>query len=265
MENGVLLAERKDNIGTLILNRPEKRNSLSVEMLLKLIETLEKWAADEDIRAVVITGSGDRAFCAGFDVLSIPTEVSKETAELLKKGHPVEQAMNAVKNFPWPTIAMLNGYAMGAGFNLPMCCDIRIAADDVRMGIPPARLGLVYHPEGIKQVIEAIGFARAREVFFTGRLYDPQDVREMGLVHHMVERDKLSEYTYNLAAEIAENAPLSLKGIKRILNMLGGSMKLKENDMNEAAMLIAQAINSEDLKEGQAAFVQKRKPVFKGR
>ena len=264
MESDVLLKERKGNVGTLILNRPHKGNSLSVGLLFELIKALEEWAKDDTVRALVITGSGEKAFCSGFDVRSIPTEITSENAIALKNKNPVEQALNMVKNYPYPTIAMLNGYAMGAGFNLAMCCDIRIAADDVRMSIPPAKLGLVYHPEGIKQVMEALGMARAREVFFTGRLYSAENVKEMGLVHHSVPKLKLSSMTYELAEEIAANAPLSLKGIKRILNMLGNSMALSDENMKEAMALIAQSFNSEDLKEGQLAFIQKRKPNFKG-
>ncbi len=261
----MLLKERKGNVGTLTLNRPEKRNSITVEMLIELVNTLEEWADDDTVRVVVITGSGDRVFSGGFDVLSIPTEITPEIAKTFKNRNPVEQALNCVKNYPYPTIAMLNGYALGAGFNLTMCCDIRIAADDVRMGIPPAKLGLVYHSEGIKQVVEALGMARAREVFFTGRLYSAEDVAKMGLVHRMVPRSELESTTYALAEEIAENAPLSLKGMKRIFNMFADNMVLSEDDMKEAAMIIAQSFNSEDIKEGQLAFVQKRKPVFKGR
>ena len=265
MANDVLLKDIKGNVGTLTFNRPQKRNSLTVEMLLQLVKTLEEWARDDSIRVVVITGIGDKAFCAGFDVLSIPTEITPEMAESLKGTHPVEKALNTVKNYPYPTIAMLNGYAMGAGFNMTMCCDIRIGADDVRMGIPPAKLGLVYHPEGVKQVVEALGMARAREVFFTGRLYSAEDVVKMGLIHQSVPKSELADVTYALAEEIAENAPLSLKGIKRILNMLGDSMTLSEENIKEAALIIAQSFNSEDIKEGQLAFIQKRKPVFKGK
>ncbi len=265
MEKNLLLKEIKGHVGTLVFNRPEKRNALTVDMLLDLAGTLDEWAKDDSIRVVVITGAGDKAFCGGFDVLSIPTELKAEDRKALQTHNAVERALSSVKGYPYPTIAMLNGYAMGAGFNIAMCCDIRVAADHVRMGMPPARLGLVYHPEGVKQVVEAIGMARAREVFFTGRLYGAEDVRKMGLVHHMVQRAELESFTYNLAQEISENAPLSLKGIKRILNMLSESLRLSDDQMNEAALLVAQAFMSEDLKEGQTAFIQKRKPEFKGK
>lgn len=265
MENDLLLKEVKGNVGTLTLNRPAKRNSITADMLLDLIETLEEWEAAGDVRAVVITGSGDKAFSGGFDVLSIPTELTPETAKFLKDKSPVVGGLAALKDYPYPTIAMINGYALGAAFNLTMCCDIRIAADDARMGIPPAKLGLVYPLEGTMQVVEAIGMARAREVLFTGRLYSAEDVERMGLVHQMVPKAELHDTVYKLADEIAENAPLSLKGIKTILNMLAKSVDLNEEDTLKADILVARAFNSEDIKEGTQAFIQKRKPIFKGR
>jgi len=270
MAEEILLRERKGNVGTLILNRPDKLNSMSVELLLELIKAVNECAADDTIRCLVITGAGDKAFCAGFDIKSIPTNFSAKDAQSLeakaiRANMPIEQLMNSLKNYPYPTIAMLNGLTIGAGFNLAMCCDIRIAADTVLMGIPPAKLGLVYFPGGIKQVAEALGMARAREVFFTGRIYGPEEVRRMGLAHQMVPAAELSNTTYRLAEEISENAPLSLKGIKKILNMLEAQTALTETGQKEAELLMAQAFMSEDLKEGQLAFLQRRKPQFKGR
>jgi enoyl-CoA hydratase/carnithine racemase len=261
----LLRRERRGSIGTLVLNRPEKNNALSVELLLDLHQALTEWSNDDSIRALVITGSGEKAFCSGFDILSIPTQLTPQMEELLKKHNPLELVFSGVKNYPYPVIAMLNGHVFGAGFNLAVCCDMRIAADDIRMGMPPAKLGLVYHPEGIKQFEEALGAARTREVFFTAKTYDAQQIRDMGLVHYMVPRAELADRTYTMAEEIASNAPLSLKGTKRIMNMLGNCVSLSQEDLKEAEALINAAFNSEDLKEGQAAFVQKRKPEFKGR
>jgi enoyl-CoA hydratase/carnithine racemase len=265
MENNVLLKEIKGNVGTLTINRPEKRNSLTADLLFDLIKTLEEWAEAGEVRVVVLTGTGDKAFSGGFDVRSIPTQNTPETAEVFRNQNPVERSLDAVKEYPYPTIAMINGYVLGAAFNLTMCCDIRIAADHVRMGIPPAKLGLVYPPGGLKQIVEAIGMARAREVFFTGRLYDPEDVLRMSLVHQMVPRSELESATYAIAEEIAENAPLSLKGIKKILNMLGKSLEFSDEDWKEAVKLSTMSFLTEDAKEGQLAFIEKRKPMFKGR
>ncbi len=265
MTRGELIRERTGRVGTLTINRPTKSNALTVGVLFEMKEALEEWAGGGEVHAVVITGAGTRAFSGGFDVASIPTDVTEDSAGFLTGQNPVERVLNAVRDFPYPTVAMINGIAIGAGFNLAMCCDIRIAADDVRMGIPPARLGLVYHLEGVRQVVEAVGMARAREVFFTGRTYGPREVREMGLVHHMVRRTGLSRTTYALAEEIAGNAPISLTGIKRILNLVGRGPAPAEKDRKEAEDLMVRAFASEDLKEGLAAVRERRRPRFSGR
>jgi enoyl-CoA hydratase/carnithine racemase len=131
--------------------------------------------------------------------------------------------------------------------------------------MPPARLGLVYHPEGLVEFVQAIGMAATRELFFTARTYLAQQAKEMGLVSHLVPKDELSGFTYEMAREIASNAPIALKSTKTILNMLEKNMALSADDKAQAQMLQALGFVSEDLKEGQLAFMEKRKPVFKGR
>jgi enoyl-CoA hydratase/carnithine racemase len=266
----ILLRERRGKVGVLVLNRPEKANALSLELIAELRTALAQMASDDSIRVLVLRGSGARFFCAGFDIPSIPADFSEgaDADAVLKSVYsrmPLPQLMADLKNYPYPTIAMLNGAAIGAGFNLAMCCDLRIASDQVEMGITPARLGLVYFPEGIKQVAEALGTARSREVFFTGAIYGPAEVKNMGLVHQMVLASELENATFQLAEQIAENAPLSLKGMKKILNMLGRGMELSESERREAEMLLAQSFCSHDLKEGIRSFLQKRKPEFRGR
>ena len=265
MENDILLVEKKGLVATLLLNRPEKRNSLSPDLLIRLHQTIEEFKRDDEARCLVIRGSGNKAFSSGYDIASIPTKVDPEIAEKLKSQNPQDLAMNSVLNYPYPIIAMLNGYAFGAGCELSVCCDIRVAGDHIRMGVPPAKLGLVYPLDGIMRFVRVLGIPLTRELLCTGRFYDARQVREMGLVNHMMPREELEAFTYELAEEIAGNAPLSVKGTKRILNLLAGSPRIDEEARREAEMIVAEAFNSDDLKEGQTAFLEKRQPVFKGR
>jgi enoyl-CoA hydratase len=265
LEKDVLIKRISGNVGSLIFNRPDRGNSLTPELLADLHLTLKKWAEADLVRCVVITGNSEKAFSSGYDISAIPTELSPEAAELLKTTNPLTLALDSVKNFPFPVIAMINGYCFGAGLNLAICCDMRIGADHIKAGMPPAKLGLVYHPEGLSQFIEVAGMSKTREIFFTGRTYQGRETKEMGLVDHLVHADKLSETVYAIADEVSKNAPLSLKGTKRILNMIGKHSLMASEYINEAQALISEAFNSDDLKEGQAAFTEKRQPAFKGR
>src|SRR4030043_1748224 len=260
MSTEILLVEKKDRVGTLIFNRPEKRNSLSPDLLIRVHQTLEDFAQEDLIRTVIIRGVGEQAFSSGYDIAAIPTEVPPRTQEKLRDQNPLELALASVINFPYPVIALLNGYAFGAGCELAVCCDLRIGADDIRMGMPPAKLGLVYPLAGLMRFVLVIGFSKTREIFFTGRYYSAQRAKEIGLVDYLLPRPELESFAYEMAQEIAGNAPLSVRGTKRILNLLSQSISLSDEDRREANRLIAQAFKSEDLNEAQTAFLQKKKP-----
>lgn len=265
MRKTMLIKEILDNVGTLKINRPEQGNALSVDLLIELHLILKEWAETGEVRVVVITGNSEKAFSSGFDIAAIPTDLTPEAAEILKKSNPLELALNSVKEFPYPVIAMVNGYCFGAGLNLAICCDIRIGADHIKAGMPPVKLGLVYHPQGLSQFVEVLGMAKTREIFLTGHTYAGKEVHEMGLVDHQVPAGVLSDTVYAMAGEISRNAPLSLKGTKKILNMIGKYALIAPEDIREAETLIAGAFNSADLKEGQTAFLEKRKPGFTGK
>lgn len=260
----VLREEIVGNIGILTLNRPEKRNALSPELLVLLHLTLSRWSERGDVRAVIITGGEGRAFSSGFDVTAIPTDVSPEMAELLKTTNPLTLGLDSVRNYPYPVIAMMNGYAFGAGLNLAICCDIRIAVDTIKVGMPPAKLGLVYTAEGLKHFCDVLGTAVTREVFFTARTYEGPEVLAAGFVNRMVPAAELQNVTMNTAGTIAANAPLSLTGMKEILNMLDRNRELSQKDRDRAEALVKQGFASQDLVEGQTAFLEKRAPVFTG-
>lgn len=265
MEERPLLVQRKNNLVTLLLNRPGKKNSLSPELVEILNHTLEKLSMDDSVRVVVIRGAGDQAFCSGYDIRSLPTRRCGDIHAKLKTLSPVESLFKAVINFPFPVIAMINGVAFGAGCELAICCDIRIAAEDVRIGMPPAKLGLVYPWTGLQRFIQTIGLRSAREIFLTGRSYEGERLKEIGLVDYLVSGEALETFTYQMAEEIAANAPMALKGTKRVLNLLTQSAQPGKSDLTEAESITEAAFLSEDLKEGRQAFMEKRKPRFRGK
>ena len=160
---------------------------------------------------------------------------------------------------------MINGVAFGAGCELAVCCDIRIGADNIRIGMPPAKLGLVYPWSGLQRFIQVIGLKSTKEMFFTGRTYEGVRLKEIGLVDYLIRGDKLEAFALRMAEEIAANAPLALKGTKRVLNLILGAPRLDKRNLAEAESISQTSFYSEDLKEGQLAFLQKRKPLFKGR
>lgn len=265
-ESDVLLHERRRHIGVITFNRPRHRNALSPQLLRELCQVLADWAASGDVRVLVLTGAGDKAFSAGYDISAIETvgPGHKETRPSGATGTPFEQALDAVKNFPFPTIAMINGHCFGGALHLALCCDLRIAADHISIGMPPAKLGVVYGPEGLLQFIQVLGSAKARELLFTGRPYRGNQITDMGLVGQLVPAEQLADTVFTLAEAIANNAPLALKGIKRIMNMVEEPL-FGEALRAEARQLVAESFRSADLKEGQAAFLEKRKPVFTGK
>ncbi|MFP4445234.1 MAG: enoyl-CoA hydratase/isomerase family protein [Desulfosudaceae bacterium] len=260
-----LIVEQRDRIGVLTLNRPEKRNALTPQLLVELHLALEKWSENKAVRVIVIRGGGNRAFSAGYDVSALPVDVTPEAAEILKRENPLALALDSIRSFPWPVIAMMNGYAFGAGLNLAMCCDLRLAARGINVGMPPARLGLVYHPEGLRQFLRVLGPAVTREVFLTARTYEGEEVRQQGFVHRLFPAEELAAAVFDCAGQIAANAPLAVRGMKEILNMLDQGEAVTAENLARAEALIQHSFASRDLAEGQAAFLEKRKPDFEGR
>ncbi|MCK5165022.1 MAG: enoyl-CoA hydratase/isomerase family protein [Desulfobacula sp.] len=261
--DNLLLIEKKGFIAFLTIHYPEKRNALTPELLMDLHLTLEIFSKNDDIRCVVIRGSGDKTFSSGYDIAAIPVDQLPGTPQEVPD--VMLQAFATIKKFPYPTIAMLNGHAFGAGFNLCACCDIRIAADDIRLGMTPARLGVPYHPEGIQQFIEAFGLARTKEIFYTADIFQGKTLLLRGLVDHMVPKADLEDFTHDYAQKITQNAPLSLKGIKNIITMFENDMALNQFNLDKAEKLMQKCFQSDDLKEGQAAFMEKRIPKFTGK
>lgn len=265
MKHPFIGVEKKAHLCTLTINRAEKKNSLNVELVERFQSTLKELAEDNEVRAVVLRGAGDKAFCSGFDIGSLPTRPGGGADQRLKSLDRVEALLQLLTDFPCPVIAMLNGSAFGLGCELAVCCDIRIGASDIRMGMPPAKLGLVYPWTGLQRFIQRIGLQSTKEIFLTGRTYTGERLKAMRLADYLVPAADLEEFTYAMAGEIAENAPLALKGIKKIINLLMQSNQPNEMQSREARTIFRAALLSEDMQEGQAAFLEKRKPRFRGK
>ncbi len=254
-----ILVKTEDSVCTLTINRPRKRNSLTPEILKSLTEEFLRLGKTTEIRCVVITGSGKRAFCSGYDIAAISEE---ETA--IENSHPLTEAMRAVKSYPLPVIAMINGHAFGAGLELAVTCDLRVCADDVKLAIPPVKLGVTYHYSGIKQFLNLVGPGFTRELFLTGNPVNAQRALEKGLVDHIVKRQSLEEFTYGLADGISTNAPLSMISIKKMINIWEQGRRLSEEDEKLIKSAFADVRQSSDSREGKKAFLEKRKAFFKG-
>ena len=265
MAENHLIQTIDDRVCRLVISRPGKRNSLTPELLLDLEAALDHLARSDDVRAVIISGAGERAFSAGYDIAAIPADLPPEERKKRLPENFLYRTIRAIRDYPYPVLAMINGHAFGGGCELAASCDIRIAAPEIKMGMPPAKLGWVYSPEGLVRFVQAIGLTATKDMFFSGRPLTGTRAYEIGLVNHLVPKPELEDFSLTLAREIGANAPLSLKGTKRMLTMLAANSALNGDQLTEAQALVDLALDSDDLKEGQAAFLEKRKPVFRGR
>jgi enoyl-CoA hydratase/carnithine racemase len=252
--------EPAPGVARLTISNPEKRGALDRPLLDALREAL----AFLDARCVVLSGEG-RAFCAGYDVEALMAEGYDDGDD--EAAHPFPAALAAIEAYPYPVLAALNGYAIGGGLELAVACDLRIAADGIQLGMPPAKLGVVYPHAGLRRFLTTIGGARTRELFLTGRRIDAATAERWGLVSEVVvPAAALADRALTLAGEIAANAPLSLRGNKAAIRALAAAAGTL--DPATAAALDADrraAFASEDLREGLRAFAEKRAPVWRGR
>lgn len=261
LASGKLLQdEPASGVIRLRISNPAKRGALDHEML----DTLAATVRGLDARCVVLTGDGN-VFSAGYDIGNLDEQNFAERSEKLV-AHPFHDALAALEDYEYPVIAGLNGHAIGGGLELALTADIRIAASGIRLGMPPAKLGLVYSHTGLRKFLDVIGVAHTNELFFSGRNIDAERAAEIGLVNHVVDGEKLEATVLGLAAEIAANAPLSLKGNKRIIRALREARsKLPDELERELVELRESCFFTEDFREGVRAFSEKRPPVWRDR
>jgi enoyl-CoA hydratase/carnithine racemase len=259
----LLLDHPTEAVARLTLNNPEKRNPLDHEVLAAIAAALPNLAEGIETRCVIITGTG-RAFSAGYDIGAIPDGSFERDAEALV-AHPFQAAMDAVSAHPYPVVAALNGHCLGGGLELAVRCDLRVCAERAKLGMPPAKLGLIYSHTGLERFIDVVGVARTRELFLTGRNLDAARAERVGLVNWTVPDDEVEAFSLDLAAEVAANAPLSVTGNKLAIETLSQFSRLTPEQERELIELRESCFVSEDFREGIAAFAEKRKPRWRGR
>lgn len=257
-----LVATKEGAIGWIIFNNPERHNAVSLEMWQSLPLVLDSFNADSDVRIIVLKGAGEKAFVSGADISQFKEK--RSSAEAVKIYNTTSDAASeALRNCPKPTIAMIRGYCIGGGTATAVNCDVRIAADNARFGVPAAKLGLGYRFSGINRLATLVGPSFAAEIFFTARQFTAQEALQMNLVNRVVPAAELEQYTRDYADTIAKNAPLTIAAVKRAL--IEYNKDPAQRDIALCHKMVDDCFASEDYKEGQAAFMEKRKPVFKGR
>lgn len=260
----LVLCHQQDAIVTLTLNRPEKHNAMSPDLLAVLREHLQRLAADTNVRVLIIRGQGTQAFTSGYDIGRLPERQGNTRVTPSAEQGLFPQVLHAVRTFPAPVIAMIYGFCMGGGLELAATCDIRLAAETGRFCMPPARLGVLYSGEGVLRFVNLIGIANTCEIFYTACTFDAQRAREMGLVNQVMPVADLEPQTYAMAHQIAHNAPLSVQNTKKLLAQVQSFQ-----DFSAHAEMIQrlrdECLQSDDFQEGRRAFLEKRRPLFQGR
>jgi enoyl-CoA hydratase/carnithine racemase len=256
MAQEILIVDRHGNYASLTLNRPERRNALNAQLIEEMDRALASLEEDASICALLIKGAG-ATFCSGIDLREV---------ERMKNPHSplgIQRLLARLEKFPVPTIAAIQGAALAGGLELALHCDLRIAADNARLGMTVARVGLVVPFELTRKLIQAIGAGGAAEILFTGEPVGAQRAYEMGMVHEVVDAAALDSAISSWIKKIAGNAPLSLRVIKaNIRRCMSAAFAAEHKDLDEMAR---QVRSSEDAKEGVRAFLEKRKPVWRAR
>jgi len=260
MSQPTVLTETRDGTCLITLNRPDMMNSLSLQMLAELTAALDEAAYDPTLRCVIITGAGEKAFCAGAD---LKERAGMNEIEVRRTVSTIRKTMDLVENLPVPTIAAVNGVALGGGAEIALACDLRIVADTAKMGLTETSLAIIPGAGGTQRLPRIIGKAKAKELIFTARRVDAAEALALGLANRVAPLAHLMDEAKKLAGEICQNGPLALRAAKKAINR-GMEMDI-DNALAMESTCYETIISTEDRVEGLTAFREKRKPVYKGK
>jgi enoyl-CoA hydratase len=254
-----LLVERQDRVAFITINRPEKRNALNLKTREEGAAALDELAEDDSVRVVIITGAGDKAFIAGADIGEFAGRTSVEQRSVMLG----RSLFTAIDSFPKPVIAMINGYCLGGGNELAMACDLRIASETASFGQPEINLGIIPGGGGTQRLTRLVGEGKAMELILTGEIIDARTAALLGLVNMVVPLEELRAKTLEIANRIADKSPIALRMAKEAVKL--ASRSNLDEGLRREIDLFALCFSSEDKDEGVSAFLEKRKPEFKGR
>ena len=256
-----MLSRKEGGVGFVTFNNPERLNAVSLDMWEATKRILDDFAADDHIRVVVLTGAGGKAFVSGADISKFESErANLEASRAYSKKS--EGAYASIYEFPKPTIAMIRGYCIGGGLGLATCCDLRIATDNSRFAVPAAKLGIGYGYVGLRRLVDIVGPAFAKEIFYTARQFDAQEALAMGLINRAVPSAELENAVKTITDMICANAPLTIQAVKFTVNEI-----VKDESKRNVARtveMVERCYTSNDFTEGRTAFMEKRKPAFTG-
>jgi enoyl-CoA hydratase len=260
MDFKFIIYEKSEGVATITLNRPEALNAFSKEVVAEAMQALEEIKNDENVRVVVLTGAGEKAFSAGADIKTMIGMNALKARDLSLMG---ERLCVALENLEKPVIAAINGFALGGGLEVAMACDLRIASETARMGQTEINIGLIPGWGGTQRLTRLVGRGKAKEFVFTGKMFDAKTAEQLGLVNMVVPTDKFREAVRQFALDLASRAPVALKVAKTLINKgadigLESALALEREGFGVVA-------STEDLQEGVKAFTEKRKPAFKGK
>ncbi len=257
-----MIARIEGAIGWMIFNNPERRNAVKAAMWEAIPAIMDRFEADPNVRVIVIRGAGDTPFIAGADISEFEVHRASPAA-LAKYEANADTAAHRIAHSPLPSIAMIRGWCIGGGVGLALDCDLRIAADGSKFGVPATRLGLGYWASGVKRLMDVVGPAHVKEIFYTARHFSAAEALAMGLVNRVVAEPELEAYVRSYCAMIADNAPLTIRAVKRTVDELSRSSTAA--DIAECDRLVQLCFDSDDYIEGRRAFMEKRRPTFTGR